>query len=93
MDAPSFVSQTVSLVGNYIHIIGWSALVVVVWRVSRFITKVETRATIVETQINTLSTNHFPHMEKSLANQDILMGEMNQSLKTIALQTAKKPRR
>jgi hypothetical protein len=89
----TLLSQTIALASSYIHVIGWSALVIAVWRVSRFITKVETRATAVEGQINTLSTNHFPHMEKSLANQDGLMHEMNESLKTIALQTAKKPRR
>jgi hypothetical protein len=35
-------------------------------------------------QINTLATNHMPHVEASLANQDKLMASMDAHLAKIA---------
>ena len=89
----SLAQQTVNIIGGYIHVIGWTALLVAAWRVARFVTKVETRALQSEAHITKMATNCFPTMQASLQNQDKLMLEMNQSLKTIAEQTAKKKRK
>lgn len=69
---------------EHLHI---PAIVFGIWRLSRFFSKVETRVLTAEANLNTLSTNHFPHMEASLANQDNLLKSMDTSLKTIATQT------
>ena len=73
-----------SWLADHVHIFGWPALLVFVWRTSRFFTKLSERAMTAENHINTLATNHFPHMEASLANQDVLLKSMDESLKRIA---------
>jgi len=51
---------------EHIQIIGWPAVVWAVWKFSQFLNGVSNRAAVVESQVNTLATNHFPHMEASL---------------------------
>ena len=86
---PALLAFLTWLSANF-HVIGWTGLTIGVWKVSRFITKAESRVLTAEQQLNTLATNHFPHMEASLKNQDGLMHEMNESLKLIATNTCKK---
>jgi hypothetical protein len=66
---------------GHIHVIGWPALILLCWKVSRFVTRLEGRAVAAETHIVTMATNHFPHMEASLANQDTLLKSIDGSLK------------
>lgn len=72
---------------EHLHI---PAIVYGIWKASAIFKDLSGRALKVEDNINTLSTNHFPHMEASLANQDVLMKSMDSSLKKIAEQTSKK---
>jgi hypothetical protein len=37
-----------------------------------------------------MAGNHFPHMEASLANQDVLLKDMSSSLKEIAQNTGRR---
>ena len=69
---------------QHMNIIAYPGVGVFLWKASQWFT--ETKSVIVKTvdQIDTLSTNHFPHMEKSLTTQDGLLHEMNESLKNIA---------
>jgi hypothetical protein len=82
MDAPTASPIVWAL--EHISVIGWPALCVGIWRVSRFLTKAEVRVINAETALIKMSTNCMPTMQRSLQNQDRLMGEMNNSLKTLA---------
>ncbi|MGA8876358.1 MAG: hypothetical protein WB555_12545, partial [Candidatus Korobacteraceae bacterium] len=48
-----------------------------------FIKNLSDRAAVVESNIHTLSSNHFPHMEASLTNQDQLLKSIDTSLKAL----------
>jgi hypothetical protein len=74
---------------QHFQVIGWPTLCLVAWKLSGFIQDVEARAITVETAVHKMSVNCFPTMQASLQNQDRLLGEMNDSLKTIAQQTNK----
>ena len=66
------------------HVFGWIALITFLWKVFSFVKNLGARASTVETQISTMSTNCFPTMQKSLLNQDQLLHSIDSSLKTIA---------
>jgi len=78
---------------QHIQLVGWPTLIYATWRVTRFFTIVETRVLSAEEHITTLATNHFPHMEASLQNQDNLLKSMDGSLKTLANGSGGTPRR
>lgn len=69
---------------EHFSFVGWCALIAGAWKAMNFITKIQNRAITAEQHITTLATNHFPHMEASLKNQDGLLKSMDESLKTIA---------
>ena len=71
-------------VAQHIQLVGWPALCIFAWQVARYFERITTLASKTITQIDLLSTNHAPHMEASLANQDRLLHSMDQNLKTIA---------
>ena len=71
-------------VSTHIQTVAWPAVFLVIWRVSRWVTQLQSTATKTIGQIDTLATNHFPHMEASLQKQDALLAEMNGHLATIA---------
>ena len=68
---------------SHLGLIGWPALVVFVWRASKWVTETTAIATKAVGQIDTLATNHFPHMEESLRNQDELIKSVDGSLKSV----------
>jgi hypothetical protein len=69
---------------QHIQTVAWPAIFLVIWRVSRWVTQIQSAANKTITQIDTLATNHFPHMEASLSKQDNLLVEMNGHLAKIA---------
>jgi hypothetical protein len=71
-------------ISQHIQLIGWPALVVCAWQVARFFEKISNQASKTIGQIDTLATNHFPHMEASLLNQDRLMHSMDKSLRKLS---------
>jgi hypothetical protein len=82
-DATVPAVQSVIWIIEHFSALGWPALCYGVWKGARLLTQVEERAIQAEQHINTLATNHFPHMEASLANQDNLLKSMDGSLKTM----------
>ena len=78
---------------EHLSALGWPAILYAIWRISRFLTQVEARAVVAEGHITTLATNHFPHMEASLKNQDGLMKSMDESLKTLAENQVRRSRK
>ena len=71
-------------VSTHIQTVAWPAVFLVIWRVSRWVTQLQSMATKTIGQIDTLATNHFPHMEESLKRQDTLLSEINGHLSKIA---------
>jgi hypothetical protein len=69
---------------THIQAVAWPTIFVIIWRVSCWVTKLTTTATKTIEQIDTLATNHMPHVEDSLANQDRLMASMDAHLAKIA---------
>lgn len=72
---------------QHLMLIAWPTIIYVVWRASKWVTEVTAIANKAVDQVDTLATNHFPHMVESLANQDNLLHSMDLSLKTIADRT------
>lgn len=68
----------------HIHLITWPILVGLAWKVSSAFTKLSTRATKTVNQIDQMATNHFPHMEASLANQDVLLQNIDKNIGRLA---------
>jgi hypothetical protein len=83
------LGQNFEWVFQHLQVIGWPVLVAGLWKLIKFLNKLEMQFTKTIGQIDTLSTNHFPHMQESLQNQDRLMKSMDESLKLIANQTSK----
>jgi len=69
---------------THIQVVSWPAIFLVIWRVSKWVERLTTTATKTIGQIDTLATNHMPHVEASLANQDKLMASMDAHLAKIA---------
>jgi hypothetical protein len=59
---------------QHIHLIAWPTIVFFVakaaWYAAKFFTETKQQVDKTIGQINTMATNHFPHMEKSLINMD-----------------------
>ncbi len=68
---------------EHVSAVGWPLIVYCAWRVATYFERITVQAGRTIDQINTLATNHAPHMEASLQNQDGLLHSMDQSLKTI----------
>lgn len=69
---------------QHLQLIGWPTLCLFAWKASKYFERLTTQATKTVSQIDSMATNHFPHMEASLATQDRLMESMNDNLKIIA---------
>jgi hypothetical protein len=69
---------------EHLSAIGWPALCWCAWKVSKYFERITSQASKTIGQIDTLATNHMPHVEASLALQDGIMRSMDTSLKTIA---------
>jgi hypothetical protein len=75
---------------QHVGLISWPAICYALWKVTRYIDGVTATATKTINQIDTLATNHAPHMEESLKTQDGLLHSMDASLKEIAQNTGRR---
>lgn len=59
---------------QHIHLVAWPTIVGIVakvaWSASKWISETKAQINTTVGQINTMATNHFPHMERSLLNMD-----------------------
>lgn len=59
---------------QHLHLIAWPTIVFLVgkttWYAAKFFTETKQKVDTTIGQINTMATNHFPHMEKALLNMD-----------------------
>ena len=77
----------------HLGVIGWPALCIGVWKVSKWVTEVHTQVTKTVDQIDMLSVNHFPHIQESLQKQDKLLESVDDSLKVLVERTPKSRRK
>jgi hypothetical protein len=71
-------------VSSHLHLIGWPAIVFIAWQAGTFITSLKTKITKTVDQIDSMATNHFPHMEASLAKQDIYLESIEKNIGRMA---------
>lgn len=67
-----------------LHILGWPTLVLIAWRVSKAVERFSNQASKTVGQIDLMATNHFPHMELSLAKQDALLENIDRNIGRLA---------
>lgn len=70
-------------VSQHLQVIGWPALLYFAWKVSGYFARITMQATKTIGQIDSMATNHFPHMQESLAKQDTFLHSVDESLKTL----------
>ncbi len=74
---------------QHLQLIGWPAIVLVAWKASRFISKLEDRALAVETNIQEMKSNHLVHIETSLEAIDSGIQGMRDDMRTYWLANIK----
>lgn len=68
---------------DHLALVGYTGVAVFVWKTRGFWAEFSTTVKKTVSQIDTLATNHFPHMESSLKNQDELLKSVDTHLKTL----------
>jgi len=74
-------------VSQHLQLIGWPLLVIAAWKVSAVFERLSIQAVKTVSQIDTMATNCFPTMQRSLQNQDTLLHNIDGSLKTLVERT------
>lgn len=69
---------------SHLQLIGWPAIVLIAWKVGRAFTEVQNHFNTAVGQIDKMATNHFPHMEQSLAKQDIYLENIDKNIARLA---------
>ena len=75
---------------EHLSAVGWPVIVVLAWKVSKYFERIAAQVSKTISQIDTMSTNHFPHMQTSLQTQDALLHSVDASLKTLVERTPSK---
>lgn len=65
---------------QHIHLVGWGTVIWLVWKAGQFFSQAKTQVTKTVGQIDTMATNHFPHMERSIITMDKNIGRMAQHM-------------
>ena len=63
-------STPISWALDHLNLLGWPTVCIAAYKFARFLDKIQHRAEAVEDNVQTMSENHFPHMEASLASID-----------------------
>ena len=71
-------------VASHLQVIGWPAVTFIAWKVGRAFNDVTNQFTKATGQIDTMATNHFPHMEASLAKQDVYLESIDKNIARLA---------
>lgn len=69
---------------SHIHLLGWPTLCLLAWRVGKYFQAIASKFERTVTQIDTMATNHFPHMETSLAKQDVYLESIDKNIARLA---------
>lgn len=62
-------------VSNYIHLVAWPTICVFLWKASKAVQKFTDKLDKTTGQIDTMATNHFPHMEQYLLEIKTILAE------------------
>lgn len=76
-------------VSQHIHMLGWGTVVVAAWKIASFFAEAKQRVLKTEHQIESMATNHFPHMEASLKTIDTNIVLMTRHMTGSAVETPK----
>jgi len=69
LQSPSNILNSIlSFVDQHIHLIGWPLLISVAWKSSQYVSKLQTRAENSENTLQSLATNHIPHLQAGIDN-------------------------
>jgi len=75
-------------VATHIQLVGWPTLCYFIgkaaWSIASSLAEIKVQIVKTVGQIDTLATNHMPHMEASLARQDEYMKSMMENLQRLA---------
>jgi hypothetical protein len=63
-------STPVSWILDHLNLIGWPSVCYVVFKIARFLNKIQQRAEAVENNVNAVTVNHIPHLQESLHSID-----------------------
>lgn len=69
---------------NHLHLIGWPVVVYVAWQAGNLFRDMKAKVTKTVGQIDEMATNHFPHMEASLAKQDMYLESIDKNIGRMA---------
>jgi len=81
-----------SFISSNIHLAGWVFLIGLAWKVSRFFTKASdalSKLDRVDETLNTVATNHLPHLEEHMNNINDTLRGIRQDILTIMLSKVK----
>lgn len=69
---------------SHLQFLGWPAIVYFAWQVRGYFEKIQAKISSTVIQIDQMATNHFPHMEASLAKQDTLLVSIDKNIERMA---------
>ena len=69
---------------SHLQLLGWPAIVAIAWGVGRAVSNAINQLTKAFGQIDHMATNHFPHMEQSLARQDVYLESIDKNIARLA---------
>lgn len=69
---------------QHMMLVGWPAIVLIAWKASKWLEHFTTQIKQTVGQIDNMATNHFPHMEASLAKQDTLLASIDVNIGRMA---------
>lgn len=61
---------------QHIHVIGWGTVVVAAWKIAAFFAEAKQQVMKTVTQIDTMATNHTPHIQDGI-QELVELGKVN----------------
>jgi hypothetical protein len=76
--------DVVKWIAERFSIIGWTALIGGVWKISMWVNKTVAKAEKATEQVDKLATEHFPAIKDSLSKQDGYLKSIAENMETLA---------
>ena len=68
---------------NYVHLVAWPTICVFLWKASKAVQKFTDKVETTTNQINTMATNHMPHVQDGILELVELAKENNHRLERL----------
>lgn len=78
------VQTPIEWIATHIQLVGWPALVGLAWTAGNYFKGLKHQVKETITQIDHMATNHFPHMQESLAKQDAFLANIDKNIERMA---------